>query len=153
MQRSIEQVLGAFQEQSLTARLCATLFETLPGSPPWVFYNDVAGATRRVHGNGQEALRMWREGSYALLLTDLHMPDMDGYTLTESIRQEEATRPGGRRMPILALTANALHGEAMRALASGMDDYMTKPLQLDMLRAALERWMQPRQADQPASVY
>ncbi len=114
---------------------------------------EVLGYAAEVAGNGQEALRMWREGSYALLLTDLHMPDMDGYTLTETIRQEEATRPGGRRMPILALTANALHGEAMRALASGMDDYMTKPLQLDMLRVALERWMQPQQADQPASVY
>lgn len=91
-----------------------------------------------VADNGAEALAVWRQGSYALLLTDLHMPEMDGYTLSEAIRAEE----GGRaRMPILALTANALRGEASRALASGMDEYLTKPVRLPLLRAALEKWL------------
>jgi PAS domain S-box-containing protein len=107
---------------------------------------EVLGYAAEVAGNGQEALRLWRAGRYALLLTDLHMPDMDGYTLTEAIRQEEALRSDGARLPILALTANALHGEAMRALASGMDDYMTKPLQLDLLKAALAKWLRHAQA-------
>ena len=71
-------------------------------------------------------------------------PDMDGYALAETIR-----RGGGgagpaaaqRRMPILALTANALRGEAMRAQAAGMDEYLTKPLQLHLLKAALDKWL------------
>ena len=96
------------------------------------------GYAAKVAGNGTEALRLWREGNYALLLTDLHMPEMDGYTLAETIRREEAKR---RRMPILALTANALRGEANRARSAGMDEYLTKPVQLHLLRAALEKWL------------
>jgi HPt (histidine-containing phosphotransfer) domain-containing protein len=88
-------------------------------------------------------LRLWRGGTYAVLLTDLHMPDMDGYTLADTIRSEEARRGLARheRMPILALTANALRGEAMRAQAAGMDEYLTKPLQLRLLKAALAKWL------------
>ena len=96
------------------------------------------GYAAEVADNGTEALRLWREGNYALLLTDLHMPEMDGYTLAETIRREEAA---GRRMPILALTANALRGEANRARSAGMDEYLTKPVQLHLLRAALEKWL------------
>ncbi|MBI4990308.1 MAG: PAS domain S-box protein [Rhodocyclales bacterium] len=96
------------------------------------------GYAAEVASNGAEALRLWREGSYALLLTDLHMPEMDGYTLAGTIRKEEI---GHRRIPILALTANALRGEANRARAAGMDEYLTKPVQLHLLRAALEKWL------------
>jgi two-component system sensor histidine kinase/response regulator len=73
-----------------------------------------------------------------LLLTDLHMPQMDGYELAVAIRQGEA---GGRRMPIVALTANAVKGEADHCRALGMDDYMTKPVQLADLSAMLRKWM------------
>ena len=96
------------------------------------------GYAAEVAGNGAEALRMWREGNYALLLTDLHMPEMDGYTLAETIRTDES---GRGRMPIIALTANALRGEENRARAAGMDEYLTKPVQLNLLGAALERWL------------
>ncbi|MCK9985365.1 MAG: hypothetical protein AzoDbin1_01837 [Azoarcus sp.] len=96
------------------------------------------GFAAEVASNGNEALQMWRAGHYALLLTDLHMPEMDGYALAEAIRREEA---GRRRMPILALTANALRGEANRAHAMGMDAYLTKPIQIHVLRAALEKWL------------
>lgn len=96
------------------------------------------GFAAEVAGNGAEALRLWRTGSYALLLLDLHMPDMDGYTLAATIRREEGSR---RRTPLLALTANALRGEAKRARAAGMDDYLTKPIKLQVLDAALNRWM------------
>jgi CheY-like chemotaxis protein/HPt (histidine-containing phosphotransfer) domain-containing protein len=103
---------------------------------------DLLGYVAEIAANGVHALRLWRDAHYALLLADLHMPEMDGYALTEAIRREEASRGGAlRRLPILALTANSLRDEAIRALGVGMDEYLTKPLQLHLLRAALERWL------------
>jgi PAS domain S-box-containing protein len=104
---------------------------------------EILGHAAEIAEDGNEALRMWREGQYALLLSDLHMPDMDGYELAETIRREEAARGVAPedRMPILALTANALRGEALRAQAAGMDEYLTKPLQLQQLGAALRKWL------------
>jgi two-component system, sensor histidine kinase and response regulator len=84
---------------------------------------------------GREALASWRTGDFALLLTDLQMPDMDGYMLVAAIRAEES---GGRRMPIIALTANALGGDEARCLALGMDAYLTKPVRLPRLKATIE---------------
>ena len=92
----------------------------------------------RMAGHGLEALALWREGDYALLLTDLHMPHMDGYELATAIRHGEA---GARRMPIVALTANALRSDHKRCLDLGMDDCLTKPLQLVDLKAMLDRWL------------
>ena len=88
--------------------------------------------------NGREALLKWRSGHYALVLTDLHMPEMDGYELTARIRGEE---PSDARIPIIAVTANALHGEAQRCIDAGMDDFITKPVQVEVLRRVLARWM------------
>ena len=93
--------------------------------------------------NGREALRRWQSGDYALLLTDLHMPEMDGYDLTLAIRAGELGRV---RAPIIALTANALKGEAKRCRAVGMDEYLTKPATLAELAAALEKWLPPPKA-------
>jgi signal transduction histidine kinase/FixJ family two-component response regulator len=91
--------------------------------------------------NGIEALMMWRRRPYALVLTDIHMPDMDGFELTRQIRAEETLANGRRRTPVVALTANALKGEAERCVATGMDGYLTKPLTLDRLGETVERWM------------
>nr|WP_315207658.1 ATP-binding protein [uncultured Albidiferax sp.] len=108
---------------------------------------ELLGFAGELAPDGAEAWRLWHAGSYALLLTDLHMPGMDGYSLAAAIRQEEALRnqaqgrPADSRMPILALTANALNGEAQRAYAAGMDEYLTKPLRLHLLQAALTRWL------------
>ncbi|MBD5803938.1 Sensor histidine kinase RcsC [Azoarcus sp. Aa7] len=99
------------------------------------------GQAAEIADDGAEALRMWQRGGYALILTDLHMPNMDGYSLTKAIREAE---DGAARIPIVALTANALQGESRRALEAGMDDYLTKPVRLDVLGAHLERWL-PRQ--------
>jgi CheY-like chemotaxis protein/HPt (histidine-containing phosphotransfer) domain-containing protein len=112
---------------------------------------EVLGYAAEIADNGAEALRLWGTGRYALLLTDLHMPDMDGYCLAQAIRREEAQRglPWQQRMPILALTANALRGEAMRAHAAGMDEYLTKPLQLHLFEAALRKWL-PGEGTTPA---
>jgi PAS domain S-box-containing protein len=104
---------------------------------------EMLGYAAEIAADGQAALEMWQAGDFALLLTDLHMPTLDGYELAEAIRHAESRRPPreGGRMPILALTANALRGEATRALAAGMDEYLTKPLQLQMLSDALTKWL------------
>ncbi|MDB6062545.1 MAG: histidine kinase [Verrucomicrobiaceae bacterium] len=94
--------------------------------------------------NGTAALRSWRTGKYALLLSDLHMPEMDGYELTRQIRAEEnktQTVPEPRHLTIIALTANALQGEADHCRAAGMDDYLSKPLRLADLKAMLAQWL------------
>ena len=98
------------------------------------------GLAAEVVDNGLVALERARTGRYALLLSDLHMPGMDGYELTQALRREE---PLGRRLPIIALTANALSGEAERCRAAGMDDYLSKPVQLDQLGTTLARWLAP----------
>jgi PAS domain S-box-containing protein len=95
------------------------------------------GRTADVANNGQEALRRWQTGAYAILITDLHMPLMDGYELTAAIR---AAEQGGTRKPIIAFTANALKGEAERCRAIGMDDYLSKPVQLAQLKEMLKKW-------------
>lgn len=99
---------------------------------------NLLGYAAEVASNGAEALQLWRERSYALLLTDLHMPRMDGHALVAAIRHEEGV---DQRIPILALTANALSGESERAVAAGMDGYLSKPVQLSVLQASLERWL------------
>lgn len=99
------------------------------------------GYAAEIAGNGTDALRLWRKDDYALLITDLYMPDMDGYTLARTIRREEA---GQRRIPILALTANTLSGEANDARDAGMDEYLTKPLELRRLREILKKWLPKR---------
>ena len=102
---------------------------------------EILGVPVAVAGNGLEALTKWRDEPYALVLTDIHMPDMDGFELTRQIRAEEALAGARHRTPIVALTANALKGEAERCLAAGMDGYLTKPLTLERLRETIERWM------------
>ncbi|MDX9886983.1 PAS domain S-box protein [Thauera sp.] len=96
------------------------------------------GYVADIADNGGEALARWRQGGHALLLTDLHMPEMDGYGLTAAIRGAEGS---GQHLPIIALTANALKSEALRCMAAGMDDYLTKPVLLDQLQAMLEKWL------------
>lgn len=101
-----------------------------------------------VAANGREALAKWRTGEHALLFADLHMPEMDGYALALEIRLTEA---GRRHVPIIALTANALQGEAERCRSVGMDDYLTKPAPLAKLAATLERWLPHAECDPTAA--
>ncbi|MEP7302033.1 MAG: PAS domain S-box protein [Caldimonas sp.] len=98
------------------------------------------GFRGEVVANGRLALARWRSGHFGMLLTDLQMPEMDGYELTATIRSEE----GGRtRMPIIALTANALKEEEVRCKAAGMDGYLTKPVHMARLGETLNRWLRP----------
>jgi len=100
------------------------------------------GYTADMTSNGEDALRRWRQspGSYAAILTDLHMPELDGYGLTEAIRQDEQQEWGRTGIPVIALTANALSGEAQRCRQLGMNDYLVKPVSLNGLRQALAHW-------------
>jgi PAS domain S-box-containing protein len=99
---------------------------------------DLLGYMADIAATGREALQRCQSGGYALLLTDLHMPEMDGYDLAVQIRAAEGNRA---RMPIIALTANALKGESERCLAIGMDGYLSKPATLAALAATLEKWL------------
>lgn len=101
--------------------------------------------------NGEEGLERWREGCYSLLLTDLQMPKMDGYDLAAAIRAEE---PADVRIPIVALSADALVGEAQRSQHVGMDDYLSKPARLGDLEKMLKKWLgaETQEKDTPASV-
>ncbi|MBI4695869.1 MAG: response regulator [Gammaproteobacteria bacterium] len=77
---------------------------------------------------------------YDLVLMDCQMPELDGYGATAAIREREA-RDGLRRMPIVALTANAMAGDAEKCLAAGMDDYLAKPFSQAQLSQILARWL------------
>jgi len=88
--------------------------------------------------NGRAAVERWRDGNYALILTDVHMPEMDGYDMAREIRRSESAQ---RRVPIVAFTANAVKGEVDNCLAAGMDDCLTKPVQLPDLKAVLQKWI------------
>ncbi|MCB1894313.1 MAG: CHASE domain-containing protein [Zoogloeaceae bacterium] len=99
---------------------------------------DMLGYCCDVAADGRQAFSQWLGGSYGLVLSDIHMPYMDGYQLAEAIRQEEA-KQGRARTPILALTANALKGEAERCQAAGMDGYLGKPVALSQLVEQLAR--------------
>jgi len=87
--------------------------------------------------NGREALAVLAEDAFDLMLTDVQMPDMDGYELTAAVRNWEAS--GERRLPIIAMTAHAMKGMRERCLAAGMDDYVSKPIRDDELLEAIDR--------------
>jgi CheY-like chemotaxis protein len=97
-----------------------------------------------VAGNGEAALKAFSEKPYDLILMDCQMPGMDGYEATARIRKLEASEPGRNATPIVALTAHALQGDREKCIAAGMDDYLTKPFNLEQLSAALHRWLRPR---------
>lgn len=90
--------------------------------------------------DGLQGLDRWRRGPYRLVLTDLHMPNMDGYEMVTAMRQEEATR-GRPRTVVVALTANAMKGQAEQCLVAGMDDYLAKPVSLARLGSVLSHWL------------
>jgi CheY-like chemotaxis protein len=88
--------------------------------------------------NGVEALELLEKHDYDIVLMDVQMPEMDGYEATRRYREIEVER-GGRRVPIIAVTANALPGDREQCLDAGMDDYVAKPIKLETLRDALLR--------------
>jgi two-component system sensor histidine kinase/response regulator len=108
---------------------------------------DYLGFSITIVGNGRDALNeLNSERKYDIVLMDCQMPIMDGYNAARAIRQLEARRllP---HIPIIAVTAHALPGEREKVLEAGMDDYMTKPLDVGELQDRIERWLS---RDKPA---
>ncbi len=90
--------------------------------------------------NGGEALLKWREGHFKLVITDCHMPEMDGYAFTRAVRKIEADERLSH-IPIIAWTANALPEEVEQCRACGMDDLLVKPVSLAQLKQLLAKWL------------
>ena len=87
--------------------------------------------------NAADCLRVLEHTKPDLILMDINMPDMDGYTLTAKIK----TTPGFERIPILALTANVMRGDKEKTLEAGCDGYIQKPLDIDQLVHEIERFL------------
>ncbi|MGY6213737.1 PAS domain S-box protein [Methylolobus aquaticus] len=90
--------------------------------------------------NGRECLEALAQRRYDVILMDCQMPELDGYQTTQIIR-DPGSRVLDHAVPVIALTAHALPGDRERCLASGMDDYLTKPVRGEQLRLALSRWL------------
>ncbi len=102
------------------------------------------GFAHEVAEDGVEALAMYGRGHYGMLLTDCHMPRMDGFELATMVRGRETG--SGKRMPIVALTADAIATTERHCLDVGMDEVLTKPIRAERLAAAVARWL-PRALD------
>ncbi|AAZ97221.1 Multi-sensor Hybrid Histidine Kinase [Thiobacillus denitrificans ATCC 25259] len=96
------------------------------------------GLATTVASDGREAVDLVASRAFDAVLMDCQMPVMDGYEATRAIR-----RLPGARLPVIALTANALHGDRQKCLDSGMDDFLPKPYSLAQLQATLARWLRP----------
>jgi signal transduction histidine kinase/CheY-like chemotaxis protein/HPt (histidine-containing phosphotransfer) domain-containing protein len=99
------------------------------------------GLTVDVADNGEIALEKLRGKAYAMVLMDCQMPVLDGYSATRRLREIE-NEQGKPRMPVIAMTAHAMSGDRERCLQAGMDDYLSKPLDRQLLEQTLARWMQ-----------
>ena len=104
-------------------------------------YLEKLGVTCDVACNGREAIETWQKGNHDLILMDCQMPVMDGFEATREIRGQERH---GKRIPIIALTANALASDRDNCLAAGMDEHLGKPLELAKLEACLAQHLAGR---------
>ncbi len=98
------------------------------------------GYTAEVAGDGSEALEKLQKQHYDLILMDCQMPVMDGFEATHAIR---ALPSDLSKIPIIAVTANALAGQREKCLATGMNEYISKPINSELLAAALRKYLAP----------
>jgi two-component system, sensor histidine kinase len=110
----------------------------------------LGAADVQVASSGAQALQMAEQAPYQLVLMDWQMPEMDGLEAIARLRAKEAATGGARRVPIVAVTANAMAGDKERCLQAGADGYLSKPLRLDDLRDALTQFYRGRQGPAPA---
>jgi signal transduction histidine kinase/CheY-like chemotaxis protein len=101
--------------------------------------NQLGYACETAH-DGESAWQMWKSGRYGLLLTDLHMPKRDGYSLAEAIRLDESVHQR-QRAPVIAVSANVSTGEIERSRSVGIDDFIAKPTPLAVLADTLQRYL------------
>lgn len=99
---------------------------------------ELMGLEVRIAENGLEALDFYKKERFDLILMDIQMPEMDGYQTTREIRKSENE---DTHIPIIALTANALSGDAKKCLDAGMDDYISKPIEAERLEAILKKYL------------
>ncbi len=99
---------------------------------------NVLGFQSNYAEDGAKALDLWREGKYDVLLTDIRMPEMNGYELVREIRMLEQGQQ--QRSAVIAITANALEADVKKCLEAGIDDVISKPVELEDLRDVLEKW-------------
>ena len=100
---------------------------------------NLLGYAAEIAPDGRQALEAWRARRFGLVLTDFHMPEMDGFEFTRAVRDAE-TAAGGH-VPIIAISASVLQEETDRGRDAGVDDFLTKPLELEILQKALGRWL------------
>ncbi|OAN18650.1 hypothetical protein A3K86_07125 [Photobacterium jeanii] len=101
------------------------------------------GYQAEIMDNGQQALNALQQRDYDLLLTDCHMPELDGYGLASAVKQHGFTTTTGERLPIIALTANAAASEKNNCKQNGFDQCLFKPINLQQLDDVLNRWLAP----------
>jgi PAS domain S-box-containing protein len=111
---------------------------------------NIEGCDVTVAKNGVEAVEMFLQRTFDLVLMDCHMPEMDGFEATRKIRELEQQNAAAKRIPIIALTANAMQQDRDECLGAGMDDHLSKPYSRMQMRAMLERWL-PQGAKEAAS--
>ncbi len=120
------------EDNAISQRLAVRMLEKL-------------GCEADVAGDGESAFAKLMSGGWDAVLMDWRLPDTTGLELTRRLRQSTAA---GAEVPVIALTANAMQGDREACLAAGMTDYLTKPIELDRLREAIERWSPPASAPQ-----
>lgn len=91
--------------------------------------------------NGEEAVAAHKNNPYGLILMDNRMPVMDGFQAASSIREWEEAEAVEKRVPIIAMTANAMEGDREKCIAAGMDDYLVKPVRLKQLEEIFSKWL------------
>jgi signal transduction histidine kinase/ActR/RegA family two-component response regulator len=105
------------------------------------------GCSVDVVSDGEEAVQLAALHPYDIVFMDCHMPRLDGYDAARRIREAEATSAAGRRVPIVALTAAALAEDRDKCFAAGMDDFLSKPVNIAQLGAVVTKWVQPRSGE------
>ena len=109
------------------------------------------GCIIKIAQNGQQAVNMYQDQKFDIILMDCHMPELDGFQASQQIREYEkhGQLPA---IPIIALTANAMQGDKKHCLDAGMDDYLTKPVMQQVLKNTLEKWLNSNKSDSSSSL-